>query len=58
MLNVSVLQQFVETIDLIFYNYSIILSVPLALLAGSFTAIAPEAYRKMKYDLAIPFRAT
>lgn len=58
MLNVSVLQQFVETIDLIFYNYSIILSVPLALLAGSFTANEPEAYRKMKYDLAIPFRAT
>lgn len=35
-----------ETIDLIFYNYSIFLALPLALLAGSFTVVAPEAYRK------------
>jgi hypothetical protein len=37
-----------EIVDLIFYKYSILLSVPLALLAGAFTAIAPEDYRKMK----------
>ena len=37
-----------ETVDLIFYKYSILLSVPLALLAGAFTVVAPEAYRKTK----------
>jgi hypothetical protein len=37
-----------ETIDLIFYQYSLLLSVPLALLAGAFTVVAPEAYRKIK----------
>jgi hypothetical protein len=36
-----------ETVDLTFYQYSILLSVPLALLAGAFTVVAPEAYRKM-----------
>jgi hypothetical protein len=36
-----------ETVDLIFYQYSILLSIPLALLAGAFTVVAPEAYRKM-----------
>jgi hypothetical protein len=35
-----------ETIDLIFYKYSIILSIPMALLAGTFTVAATEAYRK------------
>jgi hypothetical protein len=35
-----------ETVDLIFYQYSIMLSIPLALLAGAFTVVAPEAYRK------------
>ena len=40
-----------ETIDLIFYNYSLILSIPLALLAGSITVVAPEAYRKMKNEM-------
>jgi hypothetical protein len=39
-----------ETIDLIFYKYSIFLSIPLALLAGSFTVVVPEAYKKMKYS--------
>jgi hypothetical protein len=34
-----------ETVDLIFYQYSILLSIPLALLAGAFTIVAPEAYR-------------
>jgi hypothetical protein len=35
-----------ETVDLIFYQYSLLLSIPLALLAGAFTVVAPEAYRK------------
>jgi hypothetical protein len=35
-----------ETVDLIFYKYSILLSVPLALLAGAFTVVASEAYRR------------
>lgn len=37
-----------ETVDLIFYQYSILLSVPLALLAGAFTVVTPVAYRKAK----------
>jgi hypothetical protein len=37
-----------ETVDLIFYQYSLFLAVPLALLAGAFTVVAPEAYRKLK----------
>jgi len=37
-----------ETVGLIFYKYSILLSVPLALLAGAFTVVAPEAHRKLK----------
>jgi hypothetical protein len=37
-----------ETVDLVFYQYSILLSIPLALLAGAFTVVAPEAYRKIK----------
>jgi len=37
-----------ETVDLIFYQYSILLSVPLALLAGAFTVVAPAAYRKTR----------
>jgi hypothetical protein len=37
-----------ETVDLIFYKYSILLSIPLALLAGAFTVVAPEAYRKTR----------
>jgi hypothetical protein len=37
-----------ETVDLIFYQYSILLAIPLALLAGAFTVVAPEAYRKIK----------
>jgi hypothetical protein len=39
-----------ETVDLLFYNYSILLAVPLALLAGAFTVVVPEAYRKVKLD--------
>jgi hypothetical protein len=39
-----------KTIDLIFYKHSIFLSIPLALLAGSFTVVVPEAYKKMKHS--------
>jgi hypothetical protein len=35
-------------VDLIFYKQSILLSIPLALLTGSFVVVAPEAYRKTK----------
>ena len=37
-----------ETVDLVFYNYSLFLSVPLALMAGAFTVVVPEAIRKSK----------
>jgi hypothetical protein len=37
-----------ETVDLIFYKQAFYLSVPLALLAGAFTVVAPEAYKKLK----------
>jgi hypothetical protein len=37
-----------ETADLIFYQYSIFLAVPLALLAGAFAVVAPDAYRKIR----------
>jgi hypothetical protein len=41
-----------ENTDLLFYLYSILLFIPLALLAGSFTVVAPEAYRKIKRNAA------
>lgn len=41
-----------ETVDLMFYQYSILLSVPLALLAGAFTVVAPAAYRKTRVSNA------
>jgi hypothetical protein len=37
-----------ETIDLIFYRQAFYLSITLALLAGAFTVVAPEAYKKTK----------
>lgn len=37
-----------ETVGIVFYNYSILLSVPLALFAGAFTVVVPEAYRRVK----------
>jgi hypothetical protein len=40
-----------ETVDLIFYKYSILLSIPLALLAGAFTVVVPEAFRKISSSL-------
>ena len=47
-----------ETVDLIFYQYYLLLSVPLALLAGAFTVVVPEAYRKLKVkDSLAPSRA-
>jgi hypothetical protein len=39
-----------ETINLVFYQYSLLLSVPLALLAGAFTVVAPDAYRKYREE--------
>jgi hypothetical protein len=39
-----------ETVGVFFYNYSILLSVPLALFAGAFTVVVPEAYKKLKSD--------
>jgi hypothetical protein len=39
-----------ETVDIVFYNYSIFLSVPLALIAGAFAVVVPKAYRKSKSD--------
>jgi hypothetical protein len=37
-----------ETVDLIFYNYSLLLSIPLALLAGTFTVVSQETYKKIR----------
>jgi hypothetical protein len=37
-----------ETVDLIFYKQSILLSIPLALLAGTLAVVLPEAYKKTK----------
>lgn len=37
-----------ETVDLILYQYSILVAVPLALLAGAFTIVTPAAYSKIK----------
>jgi hypothetical protein len=39
-----------ETVDLIFYKQSMLLSIPLALVAGAFAVVAPEAYKKMKHN--------
>jgi hypothetical protein len=41
-----------ETVDLMFYQYSLLLAAPLALFAGAFTTVAPEAYRKIKMTKA------
>lgn len=40
--------QAAETVDLVFYNYSLIISVPLALFTGAFTVAAPEAFEKFR----------
>jgi hypothetical protein len=41
-----------ETVDLIFYKQSMLLSIPFALVVGSFTVVIPEAYKKMKCKLS------
>ena len=48
-----------ETVDLIFYKQSMLLSIPLALLAGSLAVVLPEAYKKTKkssLDIVKPIR--
>jgi hypothetical protein len=37
-----------ETVDLIFYKQSMLLSIPLALLAGTLVVVLPEAYKKTR----------
>jgi hypothetical protein len=37
-----------DRVDLIFYRHTLLLSIPLALLTGAFTVVAPEAYKKNK----------
>jgi hypothetical protein len=37
-----------ETVDLFLYKHSILLSIPLSLIAGAFTVAVPEAYRRTK----------
>jgi hypothetical protein len=37
-----------ETVDLIFYKQLMLLSIPLALLAGTLAVVLPEAYKKAK----------
>lgn len=37
-----------ETVDFIFYRYSILLSFSLSLFVGAFNVVAPESYRKLK----------
>ncbi len=37
-----------ETVDLIFYKQSMLLSIPLALLAGTLAVVLPEAYKKQR----------
>ena len=37
-----------ETVGIVFYQYSIFLSVPLALLVGAFTVVVPQAYKMNK----------
>jgi hypothetical protein len=37
-----------ETIGIVFYNYSIILSIPVALLVGALTIVFIESFKKIK----------
>ena len=39
-----------ETIGIVFYNYSILLGIPLALLIGALTVVFIEAYKKVKIN--------
>ena len=38
-----------EIVDLILYNHSLLLSIPLALIAGAFTVVVPEAFKKSRH---------
>ena len=38
-----------EIVDLILYNHSLLLSIPLALIAGAFTVVVPEAFKKTRH---------
>ena len=38
-----------EIVDLILNNHSLLLSIPLALIAGAFTVVAPEAFKKSRH---------
>lgn len=40
-----------ETVGIVFYQYSIFLSVPLALLVGAFTIVVPQDYKMNKNKL-------
>jgi hypothetical protein len=37
-----------ETVGVVLYQYSILVALPLALLAGAFTIVAPLAYKKAR----------
>ncbi len=37
-----------ETVGLLLFQYSILLSIPLTLVAGAFAVVAPQAYRKSR----------
>ena len=37
-----------EMIGIVFYNYSIVLSIPVALLVGALTIVLFEAFKKIK----------
>ena len=39
-----------ETVDLVFYNYSLLLTIPLALLAGTFTVVSQQDYKKIRHS--------
>jgi len=38
-----------EIVDSILYNHSLLLSIPLALIAGAFTVVVPEALKKSRH---------
>ena len=38
-----------EIVDLILYNHSLLLSIPLALIAGAFTVVVPKAFKKSRH---------
>ena len=38
-----------EIVGLILYNHSLLLSIPLALIAGAFTVVAPETFKKSRH---------